>query len=137
MARQKGKHEIGDGAWLAPGTKGGPSWIQFTSSKLAKWLLAFLCALSAFFVGIWAWTLPSLADLPTGTMQATEWAQVLERFYASRRSHFNDIRDMYLLVMGTTLAPALSLLFGHAFGQAQERSRADEEDGEEKQTTPL
>lgn len=109
-----------------PKTKDRPSWIQFISSRLATGLLIYLCAVSALFIGIWAWTLPSIADLQITETQGIDVDKVFERFYAARRSHFNDIRDMYLLVMGTTLAPALSLLFGHAFGRAQESGRDDE-----------
>ncbi len=81
-------------------TKDRPSWIQFISSRLATGLLIYLCAVSAFFIGIWAWTLPSIADLQITKTQGIDVDKVFERFYAARRSHFNDIRDMYLLVMG-------------------------------------
>ena len=117
------------GAYGAPPkTKDRPSWIQFISSRLATGLLIYLCAVSAFFVAIWAWTLPSLVDLQITQAEAMDPIKLLERFYAARRSHFNDIRDMYLLVMGTTLGPTLGLLFGHAFGRAQEQRH--EGDGE-------
>lgn len=95
-----------------------PSWIAGTSSKWAKWLLIFICIITVGFVIIWLVKLPKLPDF-TGKDAATV-SRIIGDFQTARRAHFNDIRDMFLLVITTLLAPTLSLLIGHAFGVVQE-----------------
>lgn len=109
------------GKWRSPGPAvGAPSWVAGTSASWAKWLLIFICCVTIGFVIIWLWTLPKLP--PVTGADAERVSRVVEAFQTARRAHFNDIRDMFLLVITTVLAPTLALLFGHAFGVVQEQS---------------
>ena len=83
---------------------------------LAGLLLGVICALVVIFLVAWWTTRPSLAEVQQLFGASTDTRDVLDALSTLRRDHFDQVRDLFQLVVLSALVPLFTLLAGYAFG---------------------
>ncbi len=106
-----------------------PTWIQQFGGNLASRVLWFVCGLAVLCLIAWWFTRPSLeeAQLLLGTDATPK--EILEALRDLRRDHFDQLRELFQLVVLSGLVPLFTLLAGYAFG-TREREKQEQEEQE-------
>ena len=100
-----------------------PSFSEWFGSLLANRLLWVICGLIVLFLASWWWTLPSLQEVREVLGDDATPDQVVATWRELRGEHLGVFRELFQLVVLSTLVPLFTLLAGYAFGSRQRENQ--------------
>ncbi len=98
-----------------------PTFQELMGTRLASGVLVVICTLTVVFLFVWWFTRPSVEEIRTILGNDVNGKELLEALRNLRTDHFNELRDLFQLLVVSSLVPLFTLLAGYSFGARQKQ----------------